>query len=68
MTQVAAPLSLPADLDMPAGYRIVINAIDPNTGAQITGVTVSDLAIQVNDVGGNLDVKVGNPILIGINA
>ena len=67
MAQVAAPLPLPADLDLPAGYQIVLNAVDPNTGAQITGVTVSDLAIQVSDVRGNLDVNVGNPILIGVN-
>ena len=67
MTQVAAPLPLPADLDMSAGYQVVLNAVDPTTGAQITGVTVSDLAIQVSDVGGNLDLNVGNPVLIGVN-
>lgn len=67
MTQVAAPLPLPADLDMSAGYQVVLNAVDPTTGAQITGVTVSDLAIQVSDVRGNLEVNVGNPILIGVN-
>lgn len=67
MTSVAAPLPLPPNLDLPAGYTIRVNAIDPTTGAQVTGVTITDLSIVVTDVRGNLDVNVGNPVLIGIN-
>lgn len=59
--------ALPPSLDLPSGYTIRVNALDPTTGAQITGVTISDLSILVTDVSGNLDLSVANPILIGIN-
>ncbi|HEX7070460.1 MAG TPA: hypothetical protein VF190_06630 [Rhodothermales bacterium] len=68
MTQVQPPLPLPLGTDLPAGYVIRVNAIDPTTGAQVTGVTVTDFSLLVGDVAGTLDVLVGNPILIGINA
>lgn len=57
---------LPLNLELPAGCVIRVNAIDPTTGDQVTGVTVTDLAIQVDDTSGNLDATVGNPILLGI--
>lgn len=59
--------SLPPDLHIPSGYVIRVNAVDPTTGAQVTGVTVTELSILVTDVTGNLNLNVGNPILIGIN-
>ena len=62
--QVAA---LPPNLDLSAGYTIRVNAIDPTTGAQVTGVTITDLAIQVTDVTGNLNLDVQNPILLGVS-
>ena len=62
--QVAA---LPPNLDLSSGYTIRVNAIDPSTGGQITGVTISDLSILVTDVSGNLDLSVQMPILIGVN-
>lgn len=66
MAQVIAA-SLPPDLDLPSGYVIRVNAVDPTDGSQVTGVTVTDLSIVVTDVTGNLKLDVGNPILIGIN-
>ena len=66
MAQVIAA-SLPPDLDLPSGYIIRVNAVDPTDGSQVTGVTVTDLSIVVTDVTGNLKPDVGNPILIGIN-
>lgn len=66
MAQVIAA-SLPPDLDLPSGYIIRVNAVDPTDGSQVTGVTVTDLSIVVTDVTGNLKLDVGNPILIGIN-
>lgn len=59
--------AMPPDLDLSAGYIVRVNALDPTTGAQITGVTVTDFSLLVSDVAGNLDVTVANPILIGIN-
>ena len=59
--------SLPPNLDLPSGYTIRVNAIDPTTGAQVTGVTITDLAIQVTDVTGNLNLDVQNPILLGVS-
>lgn len=60
--------AMPPDLDLSAGYVVRVNALDPTTGAQVTGVTVTDFSLLVSDVAGNLDVTVANPILIGINA
>ena len=59
--------AMPPDLDLSAGYIVRVNALDPTTGAQVTGVTVTDFSLLVSDVAGNLDVTVANPILIGIN-
>lgn len=63
-----AAAALPPDLNLPAGYVIRVNAVDPTTGAQVTGVTVTELSLYVNDLSGNLDLNAANPILIGVTA
>lgn len=36
---------MPANLDLPDGYIVTWAAIDPNTGADVSGVTVSGVSI-----------------------
>lgn len=43
---------LPADLDLADGWTIRVTAIDPVTGAIVSGVTVSNFAMEVVDVNG----------------
>ena len=40
---VDAPLA--EDLDLPDGYRVVFDAVDPLTGAAVGSVTVSNVSI-----------------------
>ena len=42
--------ALPLDLILASGYVIRFNALSPSTGAQITGVRVTDVAFQVRPV------------------
>lgn len=46
---MAAPYdtAMPANLDLGNGYTLRLTAVDPTTGAVVSGVTVSDLAILV---------------------
>jgi hypothetical protein len=43
---------LPADLDLEGSYTIRVTAIDPTTGALVSGVTVANLVMMVNTLGG----------------
>lgn len=36
---------LPPDMDLPDGYIVRFNALDPTSGAAVTGVVVSDVSI-----------------------
>ena len=48
---------MPPSLDLGAGYTLQVNAVDPTTGDQVTGVVISDFSIIVENVtGGDLDV------------
>lgn len=42
--------ALPNDLILASGYQVRFNALDPATGAQITGVRVTDVAFQVRPI------------------
>ena len=42
--------ALPIDLIMESGYQIRFTALDPATGAAVSGVTVTDVAFQVRPV------------------
>jgi hypothetical protein len=44
-------VSLPPDLDLSAGYTIRVTALDANTGAEVAGVIVSDIAFEVDSHG-----------------
>lgn len=49
-----APLTapMPPDLELDGNYTIRLTAVDPTTGAVVSGVTVSNLAMQVVDLTG----------------
>ena len=59
------------DLDLPDGYQIVWAAIDPTSGADVSGVTVSAVSIfgTMLDAGGVTQPIVGPFMLVpGPNA
>lgn len=60
--------SLPLDLIMSSGYVVRVTALDPATGATITGVTVSQVTFQVRPVntgpGGTVDGDAPFPLLV----
>jgi len=55
-----APITVPIapDLAVSDNYTIRITAIDPDTGAVVTGITISKSAILARDVSGDSDVTV----------
>jgi len=52
---------MPPELDLDGQYTIRLTAVDPNTGAIVSGVTVSNLVIMVIDLtgGGGQGLGVG---------
>lgn len=61
--------SLPLDLVMASGYVIRLTALDPTTGATVTGVTVTDVTFQVRPInigpgGGTGDGEAPMPLLV----
>jgi hypothetical protein len=47
---------IPSLLDLGAGYQLQVNAVDPDTGDQVTGVVVSNFSIIVSNLaGGSLE-------------
>ncbi len=58
--------SMPADLDLPDGYIVRFNAIDPNTGANIGGVIVSQVSIfgTLLDAGASGGTTVVGPYML----
>lgn len=42
--------ALPIDLIMSSGYQVRFTALDPTTGAAVSGVRVTDIALQVRPV------------------
>lgn len=70
---MAQPLiaPLPPDLDLPSGYKVQLSAVDPTTGATVTGVNISQFSLLVTDVtgGGGSGLTVGPFMLVpGVNA
>jgi hypothetical protein len=62
---MSAPLTagLPPDLDIGDGYTIRFLAVDPTSGAPVTGVTVSNVSIFATDLAGT-DLSVGPFLLV----
>jgi len=42
-----------AEVTLGPGYQIVFEAIDPTTGAPVSGVVVSEIAIGAEDMSGD---------------
>ena len=61
----ALKTAMPPDLDLPDGYVLQWAAIDPLTGADITGVVVSGVSIFGTMLGSLASPNVADPILIG---
>jgi len=51
---MAQPLTvaLPPNLELSGGCIIRVTALDPATGNEVAGVTVSDITFEVDDRGG----------------
>ena len=62
----AQPLiaGLPPDLDLPGGYTFRFDAVDPTTGATVSGVKVSAVAIGAADLAGALAAIVTGPFML----
>lgn len=63
---MAQPLvvGLPPNLEFTSGYLIRVTALDPTTGATVSGVTVSDVTFQVGDEGGAIGEGLPNILLL----
>ncbi len=55
---------LPPDCELASGYIVRVTALDPTTGAQVTGVQLSDVSIFCTDVNGNLSDLTPDPLLV----
>jgi hypothetical protein len=57
---------LPPDLDLPAGYKVRLRAVDPTSGSDVSGVNVSDFSLLVSDLtgGGGSGLQVGPFMLV----
>lgn len=58
--------AMPANLDLGGNYTLRLTAIDPVTGNIVSGITVSNLAIYVSDVGSDqvTDLGFGDFLLV----
>ena len=51
---------LPPNLDLPDGYEVRFNALDPTTGAQVTGVVVTAATLYVQTLAGGATVDLNS--------
>lgn len=58
---MAQPLiaNMPKDLDLGGGFVLRITAVDPSTGATVTGVKVSNLVMTVDPISGAVETDPG---------
>lgn len=55
----ALTAALAGDLDLPDGYQVVWAAIDPTTGADVSGVAVSGVSIFGTALGAGSGTQTG---------
>jgi hypothetical protein len=50
----AKPLTvaLPPGIDLSSGCTVRVTALDPNTGAEVTTVNISNITLEVDSTGG----------------
>lgn len=56
---------LPENLIVAAGWQFVWDAVDPTTGATVSGVVVTNKSVTAAD-GSGQGLNVGTPILLGL--
>jgi hypothetical protein len=56
--------AMPPDLDLDGAYIIEWDAVDPTTGASVSGVKISDTSLGVEGSEAAL-ADIGNPLLVG---
>ena len=58
--------AMPPDLDLPDGYIVRFNALDPSTGAHVAGVVVENVSIFAAALGTTAGIvfATGEPILL----
>lgn len=58
---MAQPLiaSMPKDLDLGGGWIVRLTAVDPTTGAAVSGVKVSNVVITVDPLAGAVEQPPG---------
>lgn len=63
---MATPLiaGLPPGMYLPAGYRVRLNALDPVSGATVSGVVVTDVSLYVHDLSRPSDGDAPPPLLV----
>ena len=67
---MATPLdgTLPPGLELTGAYIIRLNAIDPTTGATVSGVVISGAAYQVEPLDqATVDVLAPEPLLVPLS-
>jgi hypothetical protein len=59
---MAQPLTVafPPNLVMTDGWQVTIAAVDPVTGADVTGVTITEALIQVDNIGPTSDAALSS--------
>lgn len=56
---------IPTELDVEGSYQIVWAAIDPTTGADVTGVTISKATVQAENIAGSAQLPADyKPVLL----
>jgi hypothetical protein len=58
---------MPPNIVATGGWRIRLTAVDPTTGADVTGVVVSNASIAVRDIGGNQGEPAPLPGLVPVS-
>ena len=63
---MSAPLvaGLPPDLDIDGGYILRFDAVDPATGATVSGVKVSAVAIGAADLASTAGTELAGPFML----
>lgn len=60
--------SLTPNVVATGGWIVRVTAIDPATGAEVTGVKVSGVSIGVRDIGGSQGAAAPLPLLVPVNS
>lgn len=65
--KINAPM--PRELDLGGGWQVVWAAVDPSTGAAVSGVVISNANVVAEDLTGGLGLPAADtPILLGVAA